>query len=192
MKILITGGLGHIGSYLLRHLSDELDFEQIIVVDSMITQRYVSLFDLPSSSNVKFVNCDVRELNASKFPFLKDLDYVIHLAAMTDATQSLENPLALSDNNYGATNKIKIICAELGIPLIFHSTTSIYKPDATNHMVDELNCEIYGNNPYAQSKIEEENLLMLENTGLKYCILRLGTIFGTSPGMRFHTVVNNF
>jgi len=192
VNILITGGLGHIGSYLIRHLNEELDVKKIVVVDSLMTQRYTSLFDLPGSQNVKFINCDVRELNFLTFPFLKEMDYVIHLAAMTDATQSLDYPIELRANNFGATNVIQMICAELGIPMIFPSTTSIYKPNSSNLMVDELNCDVYGNNPYAQSKIEEENLLRLRGSDLRYCTLRLGTIFGISPGMRFHTAVNKF
>lgn len=192
MKILVTGGLGHIGSYLIRHLNDQLDVKEIVVVDSLMTQRYSSLFDLPGSPNVKFINSDVRELTSSTFSFLKEIDYVIHLAAMTDATHSLDYPMELSANNYGATNTIQMICAEFGIPLIFPSTTSIYNPNASNFMVDELNCDVYGNNPYAQTKIEEEKLLSRRGAELRYCALRLGTIFGVSPGMRFHTAVNKF
>ena len=47
--------------------------------------------------------------------------------------------------------------------------------------------------PYAESKLKEEKLLRsLHNSGLQSIICRFGTIFGASPGMRFHTAVNKF
>ena len=47
--------------------------------------------------------------------------------------------------------------------------------------------------PYAETKIREEQLLTgLAARGLHVAVLRLGTIFGVSPGMRFHTAINKF
>jgi nucleoside-diphosphate-sugar epimerase len=48
--------------------------------------------------------------------------------------------------------------------------------------------------PYAESKLRAERLLksLGREAGLRYAICRLGTVFGVSPGMRFHTVINKF
>lgn len=59
MRVGITGGLGHIGSYLLRD-SDFLDaVSEIVIVDNLETQRFTSLFNLPSRSRYKFLQAQV-------------------------------------------------------------------------------------------------------------------------------------
>ena len=74
------------------------------------------------------------------------------------------------------------------------SSTSVY--GSQEDTVDE-NCKIEDLNPqspYAEIKLKEEdylNKLKIEK-GLKFTCLRFGTIFGVSPGMRFHTAVNKF
>ena len=54
VKVLITGGCGHIGSYLIRKLPLKY---KITVVDNLLTQRYCSLFDL--DRNIKFIEKDI-------------------------------------------------------------------------------------------------------------------------------------
>ena len=48
--------------------------------------------------------------------------------------------------------------------------------------------------PYAECKLKEEKYILSEakKNNMKFVILRLGTIYGVSPGMRFHTAVNKF
>ena len=64
MNLIITGGLGHIGSFLLRNLHTRLNVETILVVDSLRTQRFASLFDLPKSARFILLEKDVTELSA--------------------------------------------------------------------------------------------------------------------------------
>ena len=74
--------------------------------------------------------------------------------------------------------------------LIFPSSTSVYGSAKEDVYEDDDNF-INPQSPYAECKVKEENLII--QSGLKdTVILRLGTIFGTSPGMRFHTAVNKF
>lgn len=85
-------------------------------------------------------------------------------------------------------------CLAAGVPLISLSSTSVYgQQDAT---VDE-DCAIDAlrpQSPYAETKLREERLLarLGGERGLRFVICRFGTIFGISPGMRFHTAVNKF
>ena len=65
MKILITGALGHIGSYIIRKLSIDFPNSKLILVDNLMTQRYSSLFDLPKNLNYKFIEADVLDINLS-------------------------------------------------------------------------------------------------------------------------------
>jgi nucleoside-diphosphate-sugar epimerase len=79
------------------------------------------------------------------------------------------------------------------VPLIVPSSTSVYGTQKS--LVDE-NCapeDLKPQSPYAETKIREEQYVTgLAQQGLRAIVLRLGTIFGTSPGMRFHTAINKF
>ena len=46
MKILITGGLGHIGSYLLENINKIKSVKKVYVIDNLATNRYFSLFNI--------------------------------------------------------------------------------------------------------------------------------------------------
>jgi len=77
---------------------------------------------------------------------------------------------------------------------VFPSTTSVYGSQA--EVVDE-NCpleELKPQSPYAEFKLISENMLteLRQERALRFVTLRFGTIFGMSPGMRFHTAVNKF
>lgn len=192
MKIVITGALGHIGSKLIRELPSRLKIDEIILIDNLLTQRYCSLFDLPSNTKYQFIEADI--LKQSVLPYLNHASAVIHLAAITDAANSFGNAEAVEAVNFQGTQNIAEACIEANVPLLFPSTTSVYGTQA--QIVDE-NCgpdELKPQSPYAESKLKAENLLsqLGKEHGLKFVTCRLGTIFGTSPGMRFHTAINKF
>ena len=56
MRIVITGALGHIGSYLLRSLPEQFKELEIIAIDSLVTQRYFSIFNLPNIAKYQFID----------------------------------------------------------------------------------------------------------------------------------------
>jgi len=192
MKIIITGALGHIGSYLLREIPKVFRENEIILIDSIATQRYASLFNLPKEGRYKFLQEDVTEFNISSL--ISENDVVINLSAITDAEGSFDNPEALEKNNFYCTKKISEACLEKKGRLINLSSTSVYG-DQSN-LVDET-CsseDLNPQSPYAETKLKEEEFVthLSVNSGLKASILRFGTIYGVSPGMRFHTAVNKF
>ena len=51
MKILITGGLGHIGSYIIENISKIKLVKKVYLIDNFSTNRYCSLFNLPKTNN---------------------------------------------------------------------------------------------------------------------------------------------
>jgi len=192
MKIVVTGGLGHIGSKLIRKLPLNFSNIEIVIIDNLLTQRYCSLFNLPDHGKYSFIKADITKDNLKKI--FDDVFLVIHLAAITDATTSFENRKIVEKNNFICTKKIANICLIKKIPMLSLSSTSVYGDQES--LVDE-NCTIENlkpQSPYAETKLKEENYLKKLNIeyGLMYTSLRFGTIFGVSPGMRFHTAVNKF
>jgi UDP-glucose 4-epimerase len=186
--ILVTGALGHIGSKLIREFNPEL-VEKVIILDNFSTQRYSSLFDLPVTMKYEFHEDDIRTADFSKY--LNGVHTVIHLAAITDAPSSKDRPEETFEVNLNGTKRLADACLIANVPLFFPSTTSVYGSQET--LVDETSTELKPQSPYAESKLKaEEYLRGMKSKGLRFVICRLGTIFGYSIGMRFHTAVNKF
>ncbi len=191
MKLLITGALGHIGSKLIHSIKPG-QFTEVRLVDNMMTQRYPSLFNLPRGVKFKFHEDDICRADLDKY--FKGVDVVIHLAAITDAVSTFDRKELVEEVNYLGTKKVAGACLRNKCSLIFPSTTSVY--GTQSEVVDEY-CpprDLKPQSPYAESKLKAEQLLMKlgKENNLRFVICRLGTIFGVSIGMRFHTAVNKF
>ena len=192
MKIVITGALGHIGSALIRKLPEYFSNLELILIDSMMTQRYCSLFNLPSETNYSFIEKSIQEIDLEKI--FSNVNIVIHLAAITDAAGSFNQALQVERNNYDTTKQVSEACLKVGANLITISSTSVY--GTNDALVDESTSivNLKPQSPYAETKLKEEELIqsLCQKQALKATICRFGTIFGVSPGMRFHTAVNKF
>jgi nucleoside-diphosphate-sugar epimerase len=191
MNICITGALGHIGSKLIRGLSIP-NLKTVHLVDNFLTQRFPSLFNLPDGINFLFHPIDIR--SGDMKAIIEESDVLIHLAAVTDAAKSFENVVEIEAVNKKGVEHVANLCADSACALLFPSSTSVYGTQSDR--VDE-NCfenELQPQSPYADSKIFGEKLLseLGNKKGLKFVIFRIGTIFGYSIGMRFHTAVNKF
>lgn len=192
MKIVVTGAIGHIGSFVIRDLAIQFPGSEIVMIDNMMTQRFPSLFNLPAMGRYHFIEADVRVLDLRHV--LQGAHVVIHLAAITDAAGSFDTAAQLEANNFQSTVKVANACLEAGVRLIALSSTSVY---GTQNKVVAEDCspdELKPQSPYAITKLKEEQLVtqLCAEKGLKAISCRFGTIFGASPGMRFHTAVNKF
>jgi UDP-glucose 4-epimerase len=186
MRVLITGGAGHIGARII----EKSLFEDVVVVDNLSTQRFSTFFNLRGKP-IRLIEKDARELQTSDLAKIGSVDALIHLAAITDASGTAHLGEQVIEHNSSATQRVIEICCELDIPLIFPSTTSVY--GTQSDLVDEECTNLHPQSPYAESKLYEESLVQkFKGQGLKATILRLGTISGVSAGMRFHTAVNRF
>ena len=180
-NIVVTGGLGHIGSKLIQELPEHYN---VTVVDNLSTNRYCSLFNVNRS--IKFIECPFVE---TPLDIVQNADTIVHLAAITDALNSFNNH-DIDKINIQQTKEFIDICeAESKGKLIFPSSTSVYGV-ASDMVLEDDETFLNPQSPYAESKTEIENYIKSKN--LRYIILRLGTIFGRAPGMRFHTAINKF
>jgi UDP-glucose 4-epimerase len=190
MKIVVTGALGHIGSRFLQGIRPG-DFSEVALIDNLSTQRYPSLFNLPAGVPFRFFEEDVLAMDLRRR--FEGAHAVVHLAAVTHPAASFADPGEAERVNLHGTERVAQACLEAGTRLILPSTTSVYSAESG---VVEEDCDealLRPQTPYALSKRRAEQMLAsLAPRGLRFASLRFGTIYGVSPGMRFHTAVNRF
>jgi len=190
MNLLITGCCGHIGSYLVENVHKIKNIKKTFIVDNLESNTFYSLFNSKKKNNLNFYIKDLKDPNSLNI--FKKIDYVIHLASMTNAEKSFGKKNRMYENNIQCLKTVVNFCKKRGAKLIHISSTSVYGKQAK--IVDE-NCEekyLKPQSPYADIKLIEEKMLQKENKLLKYNTFRFGTIAGVSKGIRFHTAVNKF
>ena len=188
MNLLITGALGHIGSYYLTHVHKIKNINKIYVIDK-IDEKVLNLINLKIKKKIYFFNQD---LSKEKISISKkiNIDVLIHLASITDAAASVNNKKEVYRNNLNCFKNVLNFCKIRNVKLIHISSTSVYGSQSL--YVDENCKELRPQSPYAHVKIKEEKILNKTKEKFKFISLRFGTIVGPSSGMRFHTAVNKF
>lgn len=189
-EVLITGGLGFIGSALARRLV-ELG-ANVTLVDSLIPQYGGNLFNVADIADRVTVNvCDVRDPYAMAY-LVRGKDYLFNLAGQTSHLDSMSDPQTDLDINASAQLSILESCrkANPAIKLVFASTRQLYgKPDYLP--VDEKHpirpVDVNGINKLAG---EWYHLLYNNVYGIRACALRLTNTYG--PGMRVRDARQTF
>lgn len=188
MRILITGGAGYLGSRLSHTLGSR--GHQVFVYDRLFygAQHFLPVDGITSPV---VVLGDIRdEANLKKW--IDETDIVIHLAAIVgDDACKAEPDLAETVNYAGANLLNSVLKSSKDKRLIFISTCSNYGVSDTSSIADES----YSLNPtseYAKAKIFAEELLTQTAAEGDHdiTILRLATLCGLSPRMRFDLLVN--
>jgi UDP-glucose 4-epimerase len=181
-QVLITGGLGFIGSNLARALVAQ--GAKVTLVDSLIPQYGGNPFNIDCIREQVSVNvCDVRDPFAMAY-LLQGKDYLFNLAGQTSHMDSMSDPQTDLDINAAAQLSILEACrkANPDIKIVFASTRQLYgKPDYLP--VDEKHpirpVDVNGINKLAG---EWYHLLYNNVYGIRACALRLTNTYG--PGMR--------
>ena len=129
-KILVTGGLGYIGSHTVVELHKQ-GFEVIIVDDLSNTSLDVlERINKITNSSINYVNLDLKNIEATKIFISEnnDIDGVIHFAASKAVGESVENPLKYYTNNLfsltNLLNELKDLNKEINF--IFSSSATVY------------------------------------------------------------------
>ena len=186
-SILVTGGAGYIGS-VLTHKLVELGYN-VRIIDSLI---YGSdgISDLISKNSIELIEKDIRDEKTLN-EVVKDIDCVIHLAAIVGDPLCKKIPVSAKQINEDATKKLANISKKQGVKrFIFASTCSNYGSAST--IVDE-NSPIQPLSLYSKTKVNSENFILnTKNSSFEPCILRFATAHGLSPRMRFDLMLQEF
>ena len=190
-KIVITGGLGYIGTELCKLYSGVSWHHKIIVIDNrFISERVTQL----RNWNIEFIQVDIlnKELISN---ILKDADVVHHLAGVTAVPRTKSEASKLQDEmiqevgEKGTRNILESISNKCKI--IFPSTHVVY--EGLNEVKKDIKEDDTTKPVLSYSKSKDLNEKQLKNSGKNYIILRLGSVYGYSTdSMRIDIMPNLF
>lgn len=184
-KILVTGGLGFIGSHTVVELQ-EAGHEAVIVDDlsnttADVQERIASI----TGKNAEFVELDLKDKKAVMdfFANHKDLDGVIHFAAYKAVGESVHKPLEYYENNFGSLVHILQGMRDNGLDnLIFSSSCTVY--GETNDLpITEDSPVVEALSPYGNTKQVGEEILKdaIRAHGFNVVSLRYFNPIGAHP-----------
>ena len=160
MKILVTGGLGFIGSHTVVELLE--NHNEVVVIDNLFNSKLDVLDKIKeiTGKEVKFYQEDVCDKEALEKIFSEnDIDGVIHFAGYKAVGESCQKPLMYYHNNLMSTiNLLEAMKAHDVKRFIFSSSATIYGDPGTPRYVEELG-RGKTTNPYGTTKAMIEQIL---------------------------------
>lgn len=192
MTVLVTGGLGYLGSRLVRELPDHPAFvgEEVRIFDNLRQPRLHTLWDLPAYTDYDFVEGDIRDEDAVR-EAMTDVDTVFHLAAITNAPETFDIPEKTWEVNYDGALAVFEAAREADVDDFVNAVTCSVYGTTEEKIREEFKCD--PESPYGEAKLEAEQEMFDRYDGeMNLTGLRLGTVYGWSTGMRFDTVVDKF
>ena len=177
-KIVLTGGLGYIGTELCKIYSGYSWNDQITVIDNRFISERVNQL---RNWNIKFVHGDILDKDLIK-KYCHDADIIHHLAGITavprvESEASLETEKKIQEVAVEGTQNILDVISD-NCKIIMPSSHVVYeniKEVREDINEDEKTCP---NLSYGMSK--DKNEKQLKNSGKNYVILRLGSVYGYS------------
>jgi len=181
-KILITGGAGYVGSVLVPILLEKGYY--IRVIDNLM-YGVSSLLSCFINKNFEFIKGDITSKEVIQ-NVLKDIDFIIHLAAIVGYPACKLNPKLAKRVNIDGTRNI-LEKKRKDQLLIYSSTGSNY-----GIVKDRICTEETPLNPisvYGKTKTEAEELIAISDNFITF---RFATAFGLSPRLRLDLLINDF
>lgn len=186
MKVLVTGCAGYIGSRLLQLLAEE-KYGHVVGLDNFTYGSEYAIRDTVANTKgrMTIVNDDVFSFNYKAW----NPDTIIHLAALVGQPICDKFPVEATRTNYYATEKIVdyVKTYNPNCRVIFPNTNSGYGVGGEETCTEES--ELRPLSTYARTKCDAEKLILTLNDSVS---LRLATVCGYSPRMRFDLLVNDF
>ena len=185
MNILVTGNKGYIGSILTQIL-----IEKGYSVRGFDTNYYEGIEENKAEFEINQIFKDIRDVSKDDF---KNIDSVIHLAALSNDPLGEFNPKLTYDINFNATIKLAMHAKKTGVKrFIYASSQSMYGISKINDELDEDNSPKNPITAYAKTKWDAEcGLKKLDSNDFTVVCFRPSTVFGASPKLRCDIVFNN-
>ena len=190
MEILVTGGAGFIGKFLVRSLLENGNSVTIFDNFSNSTKDSVSsLVDI----GAKIIEGDITK-SLDILNTVKDKDKVIHLAAKISVPESINNPSETFRVNVDGTKNVLAACEKNHVKkLIVSSSAAVYGEGSPDVKLTERS-KTNPISPYGESKVrmEQEIKQFVSEHNMDCVILRFFNIYGIGQSLEYAGVITKF
>lgn len=187
LNVLVTGGLGYIGSHTCVALAQA--GHRPFIIDNLSNAKPSVLDRLREviGTPIAFEQADVRDRSALRKAFSAgSIDAVLHFAGLKAVGESVEQPLLYYDHNVGGTVALLEVMAERGVRrFVFSSSATVYGEPERLPLTEDH--PLRPANPYGNSKLVVEHLLAdyaRADTEFRYAALRYFNPVGAHPSGR--------
>ena len=160
MAVLVTGGMGYIGSHTCVELLNS--GKEVIVIDNLYNSKIQVKDRIKeiTGKDIKFYNINLTDKEKAETVFKENkIDSVIHFAALKAVGESVSKPLEYYTNNMTCLLNILNLMKEYNVKnLIFSSSATVYGQAKTMPILETFPRS--ATNPYGQTKLMSENILM--------------------------------
>jgi UDP-glucose 4-epimerase len=163
MRVLVTGGLGYIGSHTCVVLAEA--GAELVVLDNLSNAKLVVLERLHelTGKRIEFHRADLRERASLDAAFAKPVDSVIHFAGLKAVGESVEKPQLYHDNNVGGSLNLLDAMKAHGVrQIVFSSSATVYGDPLRLPLTEDH--RLAPTNPYGENKAEIEQILKQRGT----------------------------
>jgi UDP-N-acetylglucosamine/UDP-N-acetylgalactosamine 4-epimerase len=151
-RVLVTGGAGFIGSNLIRSLLENNNY--VVCLDNLSTGKIDNIKELLDYENFRFIKGDIRNVEDCN-ESVKDIEIVLHQAALGSVPRSIADPVTSTDVNIGGFVKMLFASKEAGVKRFVYAASSSTYGD--NNILPKVE-ENIGKplSPYAITKYVDE------------------------------------
>jgi UDP-N-acetylglucosamine/UDP-N-acetyl-alpha-D-glucosaminouronate 4-epimerase len=190
MQYLITGGAGFIGSNLVAELLKQNN--KVRILDNFSSGRIQNL--APFMNRIEIIDGDIRDYWTVQ-DAVKDIDYVLHQAALPSVIRSVRNPLTSNEVNVNGTLNLLEASRHAGVKkFVYASSSSVYGESETLPKHEEMTPAPLS--PYANNKLTGEHYCLIYNKlyDLPTVCLRYFNVFGPrqDPSSQYSAVIPRF
>lgn len=176
MSVLVTGGLGYIGSHTCVELMNA--GQDVVVVDNLYNCKKSSYDRIKAlvGKDFSFYECDIRDAEGLSKVFEKEnITSVIHFAGLKAVGESVHKPLEYFDNNVTGTLVLLDVMRKHGCKkIVFSSSATVYGMNNVSPLTEDM--EVGGvTNPYGRTKFMIECILKdlyVSDSSWSICLLR--------------------
>lgn len=176
MKVLITGGAGFIGRWIVKKMLEKK--EEIYIIDDLSGGDKKNLCEFRNEKNIKeFIKKSITDEEIIKKIFKNDIKLCFHLAAKINVSHSLTNPYEFFETNIRGTFNLLEEAKKKKTKIVFTSTCMVY--DQSTDKIKETHL-VKPTSPYAASKLAAENIILSYHYAynLPAVILRPFNVYG--------------
>jgi nucleoside-diphosphate-sugar epimerase len=191
-KYLVTGGAGFIGSNITKKLLEGGEF--VRVVDNFSTGKKENIEEFFGNNNFEFIEGDLTDLDVCK-KSVKDIDFVLHQAAVPSVPRSIEDPIKSNNANITATLNLLVASRDEKVKkFVYAASSSVYGDNPELPKKEDFPPRPIS--PYALTKYAGERYCQIfwNIYGLHTICLRYFNVFGPKqdPKSQYAAVIPNF